>query len=105
MHQEPPFIGFESGARLGAPGEIFSVRRIERSGIGAGTRGNFLRRAAADRHDENFVVGAGRFDLVDVARVSDLLAVWRNRIHVLATEIERRHIVITRRDIARLILL
>ena len=60
----------------------------------------FFARAAAHRHDENFVVRAGRFDFVDVARVSDLLAVGRNRIHVLPAEIERRHIVIARREIS-----
>src|SRR5437867_1972037 len=38
VHEEPPLIGFEAGARLRAPGEIFSIRRIERRAIGAGTR-------------------------------------------------------------------
>src|SRR5512133_1274783 len=52
------------------------------------------------RHDKNFVVRAGRFDFVDVARVSDFLAVGRNRIHVLATEIEWRHIVIAWSEIS-----
>src|SRR5436305_8239228 len=81
LHEEPPFIGFEAGARLRAPGKIFSVRRIERRRVSAGTRGNFLwlrcsvrcpqriRGLSAgdsglysNRHDENFVVRAGRFD-------------------------------------------
>src|SRR5207245_8161385 len=48
----------------------------------------------------DFVVRAARFDFVDVARVSELLAVRRNRIHVLPAEMERRHVVITRREIA-----
>ena len=61
-----------------------------------------LRRAAGHRHDENFVVRAGGFDFIDVAGVSQLLAVGRNRIHVLPAEMERRHIVIARREIARL---
>ncbi len=113
LHQKPPLIGFEAGAGLRAPGDVFSVRRIERRRIGAGTGGNFLRRRVARasglpyiyRHDENFVVRAGRFDErrsgfgLDVAGVSELLTVGSNRIHVLAAEMEWRHIVIARREI------
>ena len=51
---------------------------------------------------KDFVVRAGRFDFIDVAGVGEFLAVGRNRIHVLAAEIERRHVVIARREIARL---
>ena len=47
LDEEPPFIGFEAGTRLRSPGEIFSVRRIERRGVRAGTGGNFLRVARA----------------------------------------------------------
>lgn len=54
---------------------------------------------------EIFFVRARRFDFIDVARVSDLLAVGRYRIHVLTPEMERRRIVITRCEIARLGLL
>ena len=64
-------------------------------GFSAGDSGLY-----SHRHDENFVVRAGRFDFVDVARVRDLLAVRRNRIHVLTAEIKRRHIVIARREIS-----
>src|SRR5947209_5946308 len=46
---------------------------------------NFLYCTATDWHDENLVIRARRFDLVDVAGVCDLLAVGRNCIHVLAT--------------------
>src|SRR5207244_8779797 len=81
--KEPPFNGFKSSASLRTPGEIFSLRRVERGRVGAGTGGNFPGRAARNWHDKNFVVRAGRFDLLDVACVRDLLAVWRNRIHVL----------------------
>src|SRR4029077_165716 len=81
--KEPPLISLEASAGLRAPGEILSIRRIERRGVGSGTGGDFLGRVATDRHGENFVVRASRFDLVDVARVRDFLAVWRNRIHVL----------------------
>src|SRR5262249_40003968 len=66
------------------------------------TGGNFLRRAAIDRHYEDFVVRARGYDLVDVARIRDFLTVRRDRIHVLAAEIERRRIEITWREIARL---
>src|SRR4030095_13757569 len=102
LHEEPPFIGFETSSRVRAPGQIFSVRRIERRRVGAATGGNFLRSASANRHDKNFVVRARRFDFIDVTGVRDLMAIRRNRIHVLAAEIERRHIVIARRQIARL---
>ena len=29
LQEKPPFIGFEAGARLRTPGEVFSIRRIE----------------------------------------------------------------------------
>src|SRR5207247_8152324 len=73
LHEEPPSIGFETGPRLRAPSEILSVRRIKRRGVGARACGNFLCHAAADRHDKNFVVRAGRFDLIDLGRVRTLL--------------------------------
>src|SRR5205807_48495 len=71
---------------------------------------NFLsrNRGTGHRHDENFVVRAGRFEsgaglaVIDVASVSELLTVGRNRVHVLPAEMERRRIVIARREIARL---
>ena len=110
---------FEAGARLRAPGEIFPVRRIKRRGVAARAGGNFLRHSVAqvcnlrvsrrqvgnlphmNWHDENFVVRTGRFDFVHVARVSEFLAIGRNRVHILTAEIERRHIMIARRKIVR----
>ena len=79
-----------------------TVRRIQWRIVITGTGRNFLRCAASYRHDKDFVIRAGRFDFVDVAGVSQLLSVRRNRIHVLATKIKRGHIVIVRREIARL---
>src|ERR1044072_3158543 len=89
LDEEPPFIGFEAGAGLRAPGEIFSIRRIERRGVGARTRGNFLRRASRHWRDENVLVRAGRFHFINVRRVSELLAIRRNRVHVLSGKRKR----------------
>src|SRR5436190_9819412 len=118
MQKQSPFIGFAAGAGLRAPGEIFSVRRIEWRRVCARTGGNFRRFKVArasglrvcrwqaggmpyiNRYDKNFIVCARRFDLVDVAGVSDLLAIRRNRIHVLAAEIKGWHVVIARSEIS-----
>ena len=55
--------------------KIFPVRRIKRCRVGTETGGNLLRGASANRHNENFVVRAGCFDFIDVARVCDFLAI------------------------------
>src|ERR1041385_8791426 len=100
LHHEPPFIGLEPGASLRTPGEVFSIRRIERRHVGAGTGGNFLWRATAHRHGENFVVRTGRFHLVNVRSVSELLTVRRNRIHILPAKMKRRDVMIAWGEIA-----
>src|SRR5205814_8920490 len=55
----------------------------------------------SNRHNEDFVVRAGCFDFVDVAGVSELLAVRRNRIHVLPAEMKRRDIMIAGGEVSR----
>src|SRR6266850_5700418 len=75
LQQKSPFIGLETGTRLRSPRDVFPIRRIKWRRIAARAGGNLLRRPACHRCNKDLVVGAGRFDFVDVARVSELLAV------------------------------
>src|SRR4030095_8802036 len=47
LHEEPPFIGFETSSRLRAPGQVFYVRRIDRRRVCVGTGRHFLRSGSA----------------------------------------------------------
>ena len=62
---------------------------------------SFFGVAAGHRDDEDIVVGAGGFHLVEIAGVGDFFAVGREAVLVLAAERERRHIMIAGREVER----
>src|ERR1700722_13330957 len=80
-------VALVSRTLLGAIGDVLAVGRIERGRVAGGiVGGDVLCRSAADRDNPEIVIGRGGFVLIVIRGVTNLLAVRREGIVVLAAE-------------------
>src|ERR1700722_7034657 len=95
-------VALVSRTLLGAIGDVLAVGRIERGRVAGGIVGGvFFCRPPADRDNPEIVIGRGGFVLIVIRGVTNLLAVRREGIVVLAAEREYRRVVVARREVAR----